>query len=416
MEQLDILTRLGIALAIGLLVGLERGWRLRGEADGQRIAGLRTFALTGLLGGVSGALAGVGGAWVLGFAFLGYAGAFTAFHLVGATAGRSMSATATVAGLLTFLLGAYAMLGEPRVAVAGAVATTLLLALREPLHQWLTALRWEEIRAVLVLLVMTFLLLPVLPNRTLDPWQSVNPYEVWLLAILIAAISFGGYLAVRLLGDRLGILVAAAAGGLASSTATTLTLAKLGRARGDGAALLSAGILVAGAVMVLRVLLVVFVLNRALAAELAAPLGALLATMAVGIGLLLLRRQQGGCAALEISNPLELGTALKLAALIAVVLLAAGAAKELLGEGAILAVAAVSGIGDVDAVTISMARLGGASVGADTAVRAVAIAVATNTVSKAVMAASLGGPKVGAYVGGTSTAALLAALAAVIWG
>src|SRR6185312_14060266 len=166
---------------------------------------------------------------------------------------QNMSVTSVVAGMLTFLLGTMAVTGELLVAVACAVAITILLALRDQLHRWVATLTWPEIRAVLILLAMSFLLLPILPNRTIDPWNSINPYEIWLLAILIAAISFSGYVAVRVFGDQLGLVLTAIAGGLASSTATTLAFARLGRAHPASARLLSAGILLSGVVMMIRV-------------------------------------------------------------------------------------------------------------------------------------------------------------------
>lgn len=401
MNEVTLLSRLAVALAIGLLVGLERGWKMREAGDGQRAAGLRTFALSGLLGGVAGALSQITSSWVLAAALLGHAGTFAAFRLLEARDDRDVSATGTVAAILTFMLGAFAVLGEVRVAVAAAVAMTLLLALRDPLHQWLRGLRWEEIRAILVLLSMSFLLLPVLPNRTIDPWGAVNPAEIWFLAILIAAISFGGYVAIRLFGDRLGVLMAALAGGLASSTATTLTLSRFARSTPGLENTLSAGILLAGAVMTVRVCVIVGLLNQTLALELVLPLAAMLTVMGLGILVLLFSRRHtmsGNQAALATSNPLELATALKLSAFIAIVMLAAGAAKAYIGDSAVLAVAAVSGIADVDAVTISMARLGGHSIAAETALIAIGIAIAVNTLTKSVMAAFIGGRGIGVPV------------------
>jgi uncharacterized membrane protein (DUF4010 family) len=138
------------------------------------------------------------------------------------------------------------VLGEPLVAVAAAVAMAILLALKAPLHAWFRQLAWTELRAVLILLAMTFLLLPILPNRPIDPWQAINPAEIWLLAILIAGVSFAGYVATRIMGDQTGIAVTAIAGGITSSTATTLSLARQAREQPQASSLLAAGILIAG--------------------------------------------------------------------------------------------------------------------------------------------------------------------------
>ena len=415
MDGLDLLSRLGVALAIGLLIGLERGWKLRGEEEHSRAAGFRTFALTGLMGGVAAALAEATDALVLGFLFLGYLAVFGGFHWLEASRKGIFSATSVVAGALTFALGAYAVVGDLLVGVSAAVAMAVLLALREPLHRWVASLSWHEIRAVLILLAMTFLLLPVLPNQPIDPWQVLNPYEIWLYAILIAAISFGGYVAVRVLGDRLGVITAAIAGGLASSTATTLALSRMGRENVTASRLLSAGVLISGAVMAVRVGVVATLLNAALLPLLAPPLLALALGLAVAAGFLMLGNQQSEAPRLAISNPLELGTALRLAAFIAVIILAAELVQRFIGDAGVYVVAAVSGVADVDAVTISMARARD-GLALATASTAIAIAVGVNTISKAVIAIWAGGRHVGVPVAVASAAALaVAAAALVLW-
>ena len=402
--------RLAVALAIGLLVGLERGWQSRDEEDGHRAAGFRTFALSGLLGGAAAVVGSLSHPVVLGFVFVGYLAVFAAFHWLEAKADGNFSVTGVVAGALTFILGALAVLGDLTIAIAAAVAMTLLLALREQLHRWVASLTWAEIRAVLTLLAMSFLLLPVLPRQPVDPWGVLNLFDIWLYAIFIAAISFGGYVAVRLFGDRLGVIMAALAGGLASSTAVTLTLARLGKEHPASARLLSAGILIAGIVMAVRVAVVASLINPALFVPLVAPIGTLAVVLALVAGALLLARgSETESPRLEIANPLEIGTALRLAAFIAVVIVATELGRRFVGSGAVLAVAAVSGIADVDAVPVSMAGQGGSALGLDTASLAILIAVAVNTVSKAVIAATTGGRAIGLYVGGASLLALVAA-------
>ena len=190
--------------------------------------------------------------------------------------------TGVVAGMLTFVLGAYATLGNETVAVAAAVAMAILLALREPLHSWVRNVTWPEMRSVLVLLAMSFLLLPILPNRPVDPWQVLNPSEIWLLAILIAAVSFAGYIAVRVLGDRKGIAVAAIAGGMASSTATTLVLCPAGARAPESTRLLGGGILLAGVTMLVRIVVLAGMLKPELIAALLWPAAAAAAVLLLG--------------------------------------------------------------------------------------------------------------------------------------
>lgn len=406
----EALSRLTVALAIGLLVGLERGWQTRDAEDNRRAAGFRTFALSGLLGGVTGLVAFQTTVSVIGWVFLGYVIAFTTFHWLEARTEGHASVTSVVAGMLTFLLGTMAVVGNLQLAIGCAVGMTVLLALREPLHRWISSLNWQEIRAVLTLLAMSFLLLPLLPNRPIDPWKAINPYQVWLFAIMIAAISFTGYVAVKAFGNRLGVVMAAVAGGLASSTATTLALAKLAREHPSSSGLLSAGILVAGVVMMLRAGVIAVALNGALLLSLFPALLTAAAVLGIGAAILLFRNVQQETPELQIRNPLAIGTAVKLTALLAAVMLAAELVRRMVGGIGILVVAALSGIVDVDALTISIARMPGADVDLNTASRAIMIAIAINTVSKAIMASWVGNKRVGFLVGGSSVVALAGGL------
>lgn len=412
MDESALLSRLAVSLSIGLLIGLERGWRSRNEEDHQRAAGFRTFALSGLLGGVAGMVGQQLGAVLIGLVFLGYSAAFTAFHWLEARADRNFSVTSVVAGMSTFMLGTLAVVGDLNAAIAGAVAMAVLLALREQLHRWVASLSWPEIRSGLTLLAMTFLLLPVLPNRTIDPWDTLNPYLIWLLAILIAAVSFSGYVAVRAFGDRLGVMMAAIAGGLASSTATTLTLAELARRSPASGPLIAAGILAAGVVMVARVAILATALNPALLQPLLLPLICGGGVLMLGVGALLL--WSGGAAeqpVLNITNPLELASALKMAALITAVMLAARLLRQQFGDAGVLATAGLSGIADVDAIVISMARMAMGVIDPALAAQAILLATAVNTLAKALLAAWTGGGKLGLRVGLVSILAVAAGAA-----
>lgn len=422
MDQEELFRRVAVALAIGLLVGLERGWQTRDESDRQRTAGLRTFALTGLLGGICGLLSLATSPAVLATGLIAYTAALTTFSYLEATDEKNFSVTGVVAGILTFVLGSYAVLGNETVAVAAAVAMVILLALRDYLHGWVRALTWPEMRSVLVLLAMSFLLLPVLPDRAIDPWGALNPAEIWFLAILIAAISFAGYVAVRIFGDRMGVALAAFVGGLASSTAVTLSFSRLAREQPDSTRLLAGGILLAGAVMLARILVLAGVIKPALLGPLLLPTLAGGAVLLAGSGALLrggqVRSSQGDLqqpSKLEVKNPFDLGTVLKLAGLIALIMVIAKVLKDEAGTAGLYLLAAVSGIADVDALTLSMARFAGGDVGLQEAATAILIAAGVNTASKATIATAVGGTRLGILVGGFSAAAMVAlALALVI--
>jgi uncharacterized membrane protein (DUF4010 family) len=411
MDQDDLFRRLAVALAIGLLIGLERGWQFREEAEGERTAGLRTHALTGLLGGVCAALSAVSHPVLLAVALASFTAAFALFAWLAAISEHNFSVTGVVAAILTYVLGAYAVLGNPLVAVASAVAMAVLLALKDPLHGWVRRLSWLELRAVLVLLAMSFLLLPVLPNRPIDPWNAINPAEIWLLAVLIAGVSFVGYVAVKTLGDQAGVALAAVAGGLTSSTATTLSFARLAHDQPQASLVLAGGILLAGMVMIIRVLVIAVALAPTLINELLAPAAAGALVLLGASACLTLAKNQtaaGGMANLQLKNPFDVASALKLAALIAVIMLLAKVLSSMSSAQGVYLLAAISGIADVDAITLSMARLAGTRVSPPDAATAIVIAVSVNTLAKAVMAATIAGRRLGIAVGLSSAVAILA--------
>lgn len=404
----DLLLRLGVSLAIGLLFGVERGWNLHAHEGEGRASGIRSFALAGLTGGVSAVLGQTIGMALLGMVFLGFAAVFAAFQWRESAQSSDLSVTSTLAGLLTFLLGALAASGDMQVAVAAAIVATALLALRAVLHSWIASLTAPEIRDGLILLAMAFLMLPVLPSAPVDPFGLLNLREIWIMATLIAGVSFLGYVAVRSLGPRWGILITAAAGGLASSTATTMSLARLSRGAAP-ARLLVAGMLISGAVMLVRVVLIATVLQPALLSILGPPIAAGFVTfLAVAVWM------SGTVTApgrpdLGIRSPLDLLGALRMAALITGVILISGLVQRNFGSAGLYVVAAVSGLADVDAITISTARM------ADdphVLARIILIAVAANSMSKAALASWVGHAAIGwrfvaATLGGIAAAALV---------
>ncbi|HWU55941.1 MAG TPA: MgtC/SapB family protein, partial [Rhizomicrobium sp.] len=210
--DLELLQRASLAAAIGLLIGIERGWQERQARDGARVAGIRTYTLIGILGGIAGLLAGD---ITLGLCLLGFALPFGYFEWQRASQSGTVSVTGFIAGLVTFALGAYATRGNMAVAAAGGVVTAAVLAERKLLHGFLRRLTWIELRAAILLLVMTVVLLPILPDRTVDPWNALNPHQLWLMTVLVGIVSYAGYIAVHVAGARRGLLFAGLAGGVA---------------------------------------------------------------------------------------------------------------------------------------------------------------------------------------------------------
>jgi uncharacterized membrane protein (DUF4010 family) len=421
MEITQLLSRLAVALGIGLLVGLERGWKTREVKGGRRAAGIRTFALIGLLGGIVAALAQVtgselGAGLVLGFGFAVFAAVFAVFERDADRAAGSFSATTTVAGLLTFVLGAYALIGDQRVAAAVAVGATGILAARRDIHAWVARITWPELRSALVLLAMTFIVLPVVPDLSIGPSGGVNPREVWLIAIVLAGVSFLGYGAVKLFGAEHGVLLAGFAGGLASSTAVTLANARRAGA-GEGAPrLLAAGVSTATAVSFIRVIGIVAAIKPALLVLIAPPLtAATLIAVLHALASVYWRGTRGGQPRpAEFRNPFGFWQVLGFAVFLGAVIVLGRALGESYGLGGALLGAAGIGLADVDSITISMARLAPEPLGMLGASEAILVAVASNMVSKLVLAVGIGRGRFAAEVTVMTVACWLAALA-VLW-
>jgi uncharacterized membrane protein (DUF4010 family) len=413
MDQPELISRIGLALTIGFMVGLERGWQERNEEEGSRTAGVRTFSLVALLGGVFGALSLTGDRILVAAGFVTTGTALAAYMWREGEHDQNFSATTLVAALLTFVLGAFAVLGDITAASGAGVATAIMLATKQQLHGFLARLTWTELRGGLLLAEMTFILLPILPDRAVDPWGALNPHLLWLMTILIAAVSFVGYAAVKHLGPKRGLLLVAAIGGLFASTTVTLSLARLAKTNGEHVRLLTSGILAAGCVMLLRVLGVSAAINPDLARVLLPVLASSTLVMGVGAVLLFLsdsNRGLEGAQRLVVRNPFDLPEVLRFGTFIAIVMLAVEIVRSTYGDPGVLYLAALSGLGDVDGITLSMARQHGATALAS---NAILLTVAVNSLAKSVYAWMAGGARIGFYSFAGSIAGILAG--AAIW-
>lgn len=410
---------LAVALGIGVLIGIERGWHERESPEGSRVAGIRTFALIGLLGGVWALAGDILGQIVLGFAYAAFAAVMVIVRVRAAAYTKDYGATTLVAALLTFVLGALAVTGEIAVAVPAAVVATLLLGIKPALHGLLERIDYEELLAVLKLLVMSLVLLPILPNQGYGPWEALNPYQLWLMVVLISAISFAGYVAVRLLGRRKGIFMASLAGGLVSSTAVAVSFSRLSAKNPEQGRLLAGGITLASATMYVRTLVIVGVIERGLLPILALPLGLATAAGLVATLVIMGRSDDGYQAeALKLRNPFEFGMALKFGLLLGAIILLARAFREWLGDVGIYVVSALSGFADVDAVTLTVSDLLPDELAYPAGAVAIMLAAFANTLTKSGIAIANGGPSITRPVAiGLATPAVVgvAALSAELW-
>jgi uncharacterized membrane protein (DUF4010 family) len=405
MDEFHLLSRLGLSAAIGLLVGIERGWQEREARDGARVAGIRTYTLIGGLGGIC-ALLSADALPLLGICFAAFAVSFGFFEWRKERETGSYSATGLIAGLLTFALGAYAVRGPMSVAAAAGVVTAAVLAERHILHGFLRHLKWIELRAALILLVMTAVLLPALPDRTVDPWNALNPHAIWLMTVLIAAVCYGGYVAMRLAGERNGLLYAGIMGGLVTSTTVTWTFARLAKRNAGAEAEVVTAILAAWIVSLLRMTAIAVVIAPALLRPMLWPIitaaGVLLIPAAIAYRIAGRAKETS----LKLEDPFDLSTILRFTLLLAVVMLLAKLAESHFGETGLLALGAGSGVLDVDPITLSMAKLVNNGLVPLTAAATILMAAATNAISKAVLAFVFGGPRMGLILGAIMLTAL----------
>lgn len=413
------LEAIGLALALGLLVGVQRGWVQREAAAGSRFAGIRTFGLLGLAGGIAGALQS--NADALSAIILATGGLLIVLGYWRATAREpSISGTASIAGLLTLASGFMAGRGEFALASAASGIMVLVLSLRTRLHGWLQTLDEEEVIAIARFALIALVILPLLPNDPFGPLDAWRPRQLWLVVVLVSGFSFLGYFAAQHLGASRGILATAAAGSMVSSTAVTAALAGKLRDNAGDMAVLNGGIALASATMFLRVTLLCAAL-----APFALPTFAKLAIPGMVVSLvataLILRHRNHGAATttegIALRNPFALGPALVLMVLTMVLTLAARWVLERYGDAGLATVLAISGTVDVDSAIITMGNLPAGTLSAKVAGLVLLPPVLLNTLFKTGTAVALAGWKKtwpGAATLLASTAACGAALLVVL--
>ncbi|MCK7596910.1 MgtC/SapB family protein [Microbulbifer sp. CAU 1566] len=388
MVDTDSILSFAIALGLGLLIGLQR------ERTGDRLGGIRTFPLIALFGALTAELSlNTGMSWLMLTGLL----AMTVLILLGNVErlrGHDdySGVTTEVSALLVFLLGAFLVLGDKTVAVAVGGTIAVLLHFKPGMHAFAEKLSEKDLRSIMQFAVLSLIILPILPNRTFGPYDVLNPFSIWLLVVLIVGISLGGYAAYKLVGAKAGTLLSGLIGGLISSTATTVTYARLARTQQKAVGLAALVILIASTSMFIRMFVEVSVVAPRILGALLPPLITLFALSLLVCALAFWRIQQRESAMPEPSNPAELKPALIFGALYALVILAIAAAKEHYGHRGIYIVALISGFTDVDAITLSTASLAGSgNLATNTAWRAMVIASLANLAFKAGAAGFLGG-------------------------
>jgi uncharacterized membrane protein (DUF4010 family) len=407
----EIVTAFVVAAGLGALVGLERQL---GREEGATYAGARTFAFYAAWGAAAGYVGDEYGDAAFVVATAGFIALVVAGYVMSSQRTTDWGTTTEAAALVVFAIGVLAWQERLVAAVAIAVGTTALLRAKEYLHGLSERFTDEDVRAVLQFGVITAVVLPLVPNEDLGPFGAFNPFEIWLMVVLVSAIGLVGYLALRLLGER-GLGVTGVLGGLISSTAVTLGFSRMSRGQDLLRAILAGGILGASALMYPRVLIEAQLVSPELAAELVWPLVVLGLIVWVAAGYWLVRggrhRSNG---TVEFRNPLTLGVALQFGLLYAAVVFISKAALDRVTDSSLAAVGAVSGINDVDAITLSMANLVRDGLDPAPAAQAVLAAVVVNTAVKGGLVIWLGSRRLAAPVAAVLLPAALVGLAALV--
>jgi uncharacterized membrane protein (DUF4010 family) len=376
-----------VAALLGFLIGLER--ERKREERGSIFAGVRTFTLIALFGAISGQLSKPLGVAipVLGLVALG---ALLTLAYWRTSAGEKIGGTSEIAALVAYGLGVLAGLDEFVVALAGAVIATAVLSFREELHSLAGAITREDLRAIVQFAAVSIIILPLVPSEALGPWGVWNPRTIWWMVVLISGISFVGYLAAKVMPPGRSLAFSGLVGGMASSTAVTLSFSERSRSNKSLSLALAAGVLAASAVQVPRMLIFVAVVAPKLVVPLLPPLLALLIVTLLGWLIIYRAGRAANTGGTELSNPFELKTALQFAVIFALVLLIARAAQEFLGPQGIYGVSFISGLTQINAITLALGDQISSGLAVGVAIKGLAIAAGANALFKAALALWLG--------------------------
>jgi uncharacterized membrane protein (DUF4010 family) len=416
MFTLDLALHFAAALGIGLLLGIERE-HAQDDSE-QTFGGVRTFALITMFGAVAAFAQVELGQNGLVLAVFAAVGALIVVSYAVTAARGAIGMTTEVTAVLAFVLGALCGWGAVGVASAVAVASLLLLTLKDYLHGLAQRLEPADVYATVKFALISIIILPLLPNETFGPApiDVINPYKIWLMVVLIAGLNFVGYVLVKVLGSEHGIGLTGVLGGLVSSTAVTLSFSQRSRQEPAQAQAFVLAIVIAWTIMFVRVVVMTGVVYPPLAVSLGVAIGGM-AVAGLVVSLLLWRRGRSRPTGTVTTgaNPFELGEAVKFGLLFGVVTVAAKAAQAYLGEAGLYLAGALAGATDVDAITLSMANLAAASPESSrAAVYTIVIAVLANTLVKTGMAVWIGAPALRRTLLPTTGLLLICAVAGIM--
>ena len=402
-----------IALGLGLLVGLQK------ERAESPLAGLKTFALVTVLGAVAAILAQETGSWVIVAGLISVAGLMVTGNFVQTKVGQATPGQTTeVAVALMYLVGALTVVGPREVAIVLGGAIAVLLHLREELKEMVTRMSDRDVRAIMQFVLISFVILPTIPDQFYGPYRVLNPRQIWWMVVLIVGLNLAGYAAFRLFGARGGTALAGLLGGVISSTATTVSYSRTTKT--DQAATRTAAVVIwiASGVVFVRILIEIGAVAPGFLPVAAGPIGIMLLIFAVTAVLIWRSATVPSDSPLQPGNPSELKPAILFGALYTGVLFVVAAAEDLLGSAGLFAAAAVSGLTDIDAITLSTSQLVSAGrVDPDVGWRLILVAAMSNMVFKLGVAISLGGHGLGRRLGGLFIVAIAGGVGLLVfWG
>ena len=373
----DILQILATAFGLGLLVGLQR------EKAASALAGIRTFPLISLMGAMTGLVAQHFGGWILASGFITLAIVILSAKFALFKSNQDLGITTEVAALLMYVVGAYLTFGDATIAIVVGALTAVLLQMKDVLHDFVRKMGERDILAIMRFVAIALVILPILPNQNYGPFHVLNPYDIWRMVVLIVAISLMGYAAYKVFKDKAGTLLAGILGGLISSTATTVSYARNTKTLPETSSLAALAIMLASTVSVIRVTLAFMVVSPSATSVIAPPLLTLFAIMVVICVALYFSRSGETHTMPEPDNPAELTSAIVFGLLYGGIIFAVAAAKEMFGQQSLYLIAMISGLTDVDAITLSTGRLvEGQRLEAHTGWQLVMIAIMANLVFK----------------------------------
>ena len=381
-----ILQQLAVSFGLGLLLGLER------ERRGSSIAGIRTFPIISLFGTVCAQVGQTFGGWIVAVGLIALAAIVVCANFAQIKKGTiDPGMTTEAAALLLYAVGALIVIGYLAAAVVIAGAMAVLLHSKKPLHNFARAVGERDMRAIMQFVLLSLVILPILPSEDYGPYGVWNPFKLWLMVVLIVGISLGGYVAFKFFGTRAGSLVGGIIGGLVSSTATTVSYSRQTASEAALAPLGAFVIMTASCISIVRVLVEIAAVAPGQFGEMALPLIGMLGFCFLIAAALFFPSRKQGIRMPEQKNPAELKPALVFGGLYALVLLAVAVAKEHFGSAGLYVVAVISGLTDLDAITLSTGQLAGSKmIDTLTAWRVILVAVMSNFLFKFGIVAALG--------------------------